>query len=73
MRINAHANCQEMGSTPSLNGPSCWKAAKDRSIEAEFSQVGQSSATVTVTVLPFLVLVITTCLPQSGDALPEVP
>jgi hypothetical protein len=36
-------------------------------------QVGQSSATVTVTVLPFFVLVITTCFPQSGDWLPALP
>jgi hypothetical protein len=62
-----------MGRTPVPNDPSASKAATDRSIEVALEQVGQSSATVTVTVLPFAVLVITTCLPQSGDALPEVP
>jgi hypothetical protein len=42
-----------MGATPSLSDAMASKADTDKSMEFEFSQVGQSSATVTVTVLPF--------------------
>jgi len=62
-----------MGAIPSLSGAMALNAATDKSMEFEFLQVGQSSATVTVTVLPFLVLVIFTCFPQSADLAPELP
>ena len=74
MRTTTHqAKDQLMGTSPVLSLAIASKAAKDKSIEFSLLQVGQSSATVTVTVLPLSVLVIFTCLPQSGDALPELP
>lgn len=64
---------QLIGTSPWLGSAIVLKAATDRSIEFALSQVGQSSATVTVTDLPLSVLVITTVWPQSGDALPALP
>jgi hypothetical protein len=62
-----------LGTSPVLRSAMASNAETERSIELELSHVGQSSATVTVTVLPLSRLVIRTWSPQSGDALPEVP
>ena len=47
---------QLIGTSPWLGSAIVLKAATDRSIEFALSQVGQSSATVTVTDLPLSVL-----------------
>jgi len=50
-----------MGTSPSSSVAICVNAPTERSIEFELSHVGQSSAIVTVTVLPLFVFVILTC------------
>lgn len=57
-------NFHWIGSTPALSSPIRLKAPVDKSMELAFSQVGHSSATTTVTLLPFAVLVICTDFPQ---------
>ena len=56
-----------LGTTPSDRSAMCSNAAMERSIELPFSQVGQASATKTLTDLPFWVLVMRTDLPQSEE------
>lgn len=65
--------CQVMGTMPSSSVAISKKAPLERSSELLFLQVGQASATTAVTVLPFLVLVMVTDLPQSEDCLPRSP
>jgi hypothetical protein len=66
-------NDQEMGTSPWDASAIASNAAWDKSMELALLQVGHASATVTVTLLPFCVLVIWTCFPQRGDALPVFP
>lgn len=62
-----------IGTSPSEKAASCLKAPVDKSMEFPLLQVGQSSATVTTTLWPLLVLMISTFFPQRGDAFPLLP
>ena len=63
-RGSHQTNSHTIGSTPSLISPISLKAPSDKSMELAFSQVGHSSATVTVMLFPFAVLVMCTDFPQ---------
>lgn len=63
-RRSHQTNSHTIGSTPSLISPIALKAPSDKSMELAFSQVGHSSATVTVMLFPFAVLVMCTDFPQ---------
>jgi hypothetical protein len=62
-----------MGTIPSSRVAMARKAASLRSTELAFSQVGQASLTMTLTDLPFLVLVTVRRAPQRRDLASSLP
>lgn len=62
-----------MGTMP-VDSSAIWvNAPVERSMQFEFSHVGQASAMVTVTLLPLSVLMICAFLPQSEETSPVLP